>query len=582
MGEWKLFYRRLLPYLKEYRRLAAISIFCALLFVWIDISLALYMRNLIDYAMESQYRSLIIYIIITVVTVIVGFLTNILSINSSGKFAAYITQVIRNEIVGKIPDLPVTYLEKQKTGEMISRIMQAGETLHYFLKDRLPTYVHQFTRAIVCCFILAFISWRLLLVSLIIFPFAFLISKRLSNSIGKHIVSAQHNAAVSDSVLAESIHGSEIVKAFNIFGFLEGKYKRYLEASIAGNIRALRIESAIIPVSIALGLVPLMFCAVYGGYLAYNDQISVGELMAFIQMQNYLNEALNMLPGLMGEIRKLRDTSNYLFELLEESVEPEFGTDTTVALTPAIHFDEVSFSYGGIPVLQDVSFYVQPGELVAVVGPSGSGKSTLLKLLCGFYTPQAGRIMISEVELGELGGRALRKGVALVSQDSFLFPGTIGENICCFQEADSQRLTQSSEVAGLDIPLDSLAGEGGQLLSGGQRQRVAIARALYKDAPILLLDEATSALDAASEANFIEKQGAWNRNNRCTIAVTHRLASAKDANLILVMEKGRIVQRGTHAELMNSGGLYYQLYIHQSQKGGEYEADLFSNEEVAH
>jgi len=309
----------------------------------------------------------------------------------------------------------------------------------------------------------------------------------------------------------------------------------------------------------------------FGGYLAISGHLTFGNLTAFIVMLNFVANPLSSLPPIIAGIGEASGAAQRMVGILDQDTErmdgQKFPFDEKAAV---VRFAHVDFSYGEEPVLQDVSLSIQRGQTVAVVGPSGGGKSTLLRLLLGFYPLEENRLFLFEQDLNDWSLPSAREHMALVAQDTYLFPVSIAENIACGRpgasQAEIERAARMANIHDYIVSLPegyrTLAGERGVRLSGGQRQRLALARAILKDAPILLLDEPTSALDTESEALVQEALERF-MAGRTTIVIAHRLSTIRDADRVLVLEGGRIVEQGSHDELMSRAGRYKELYLRQ-------------------
>jgi ABC-type multidrug transport system fused ATPase/permease subunit len=320
------------------------------------------------------------------------------------------------------------------------------------------------------------------------------------------------------------------------------------------------------------GVLPFLITFGFGGWLATTGRLTFGNLFAFVNMLNFVANPLSSLPPTFNRIAGATGAAQRVYALLDQPPErsdggrfPADGADPTV-----LCLDRVGFAYDDEPVLQEVSFTVARGQTVAIVGSSGGGKSTLLKLLLGFYPAQRGQLYLFGRELARWSLSAAREQMAFVAQDTYLFPVSMADNIGCGRPGASRREIERAArmanihqyISSLPEGYDTLVGERGVRLSGGQRQRLSLARAILKDAPILLLDEPTSALDTESEALV---QDALERfmSDRTTLVIAHRLSTIRDADRVLVLEDGRIVEQGTHDELMSRQGRYHELYLGQ-------------------
>jgi ATP-binding cassette, subfamily B, bacterial MsbA len=308
-----------------------------------------------------------------------------------------------------------------------------------------------------------------------------------------------------------------------------------------------------------------------------SDQTTVGGFVAFVTSMLLIISPLKHLMDVNQPLQRGMTACELIFGLIDEPSEPKGGGKPLDRARGEVEFRDVSFSYGSNAThsrhtLDHVSFKVAPGEMVALAGPSGSGKTTLVNLLPRFFDPTGGEILVDGVALPEYGLHALRSQIAMVSQDVVLFNDTVANNVAYGQTADPDKVKAALRAANLwdtveAMPngIDTLVGDNGMMLSGGQRQRLAIARAIYKDAPILILDEATSALDSESERH-VQAALETLMKGRTTLVIAHRLSTIERADRILVMEAGRIVERGSHRELLTQGGLYAHLHRIQFQQ----------------
>jgi ABC-type multidrug transport system fused ATPase/permease subunit len=320
-----------------------------------------------------------------------------------------------------------------------------------------------------------------------------------------------------------------------------------------------------------MGFLPFILIFAYGGYLGIKGELTFGSLLAFIQIMNYVVNPLNNIPNMLNSLRSASAGTERLSEIWMEPKERNNGESCDIENPDVVQFEDVYFGYDECKeVVKGLSFTIKQGEKVALVGPSGCGKSTVLRLISGFYSVNKGSIKIygNSIESWKLS--KLRGLMALVSQDNFLFPESIYNNIAYGKPGTSkEEVAAAADTANIKTFIerlpeqyDTMAGERGARLSGGQKQRIAIARALLKNSPILLLDEATSALDTESEME-VQKALKELMNEKTALIIAHRLSTIKDVDRILVMDSGRIVEEGTHEELIKRDSLYSQLYAKQ-------------------
>ena len=475
---------------------------------------------------------------------------------------------MRNEVFQHLLQLPQRVFQENAAGRIMSKIIFDAQQISSAGTDAVTVLLREGLTAIALFSYLVYINWKLTMLLLIVGPMVAFVVGQTSKRFRKLSRRIQNSMGGITQYLGEAIDGIQVVKIFGGRAQEENRFHRVSRHFEKNNVKLVvtRVSSN--------SLVQAVVGAAVGGivymYLQIEGQgVTVSEFIAFVGALAMIQKPVKQLNEVNVKIQRGITGAASLFELLDMEVELDRGTRKIEHAAGAIEFRDVSFSYNkDQPVLHKLSFSIKAGETVALVGRSGAGKSTIAAMVPRFYEPDSGQILLDGVSLDEYQLADLRRQVSLVSQKVVLFNDSVRNNIAYgeMSDASEERVLQAARdahamefVETLDQGIDTEVGQDGTQLSGGQRQRIAIARALLKDAPILILDEATSALDNESEFRI---QQALERlmKGRTTLVIAHRLSTIENADRILVLDNGRLVEQGTHAELLEKDGYYTQLY----------------------
>jgi len=479
---------------------------------------------------------------------------------------------LRMAIVRHLQSMSLSFFNRRKTGELMSHVTSDATLVHGVITQTIIQVLGQVLTLVGGVAVIFLMNWRLALLTLVVAPPIGILGQRMGRRIRDISRQAQDAQGEAVGVLQEAIAEVRVVQAFTREEYEAARFHEKLLFTFNKTIERSRIAATMFPIIGFLGFMSSIVVLWYGGHEVARGEMTAGMLVAFLLYMNMVAGPVGMLASQWTQVQQAFGAADRIFALLDTTPEIQ-DSPGAAALPPVrgeIRFDDVSFRYGAgsePTVLDGVTTTFQPGETTALVGPSGAGKTTLVNLVGRFYDPVSGRIVVDGHDLRDVTVRSLREQIAVVPQEPILFADTIRENIRYGRlEATDAEIDEAARsanatefIARLPSGLATIVGERGVRLSVGQRQRVAIARALLRDAPILLLDEATSSLD--NESEYLVQQ-ALDRlmRGRTTIVIAHRLSTVERADRILVLDHGRIVEEGTHAELLTLGGLYHRLY----------------------
>lgn len=558
-GSWKKA-KKLLVYLRPHRLEFGVGMLFLLGSSLASLAFPKYLGDLVDSASKEFVERIdevaVVLIIILVAQAILSYFRIVIFVRVTEKMLAALRQATYKHLI----QLPMSFFSERRVGELNSRISADVALLQETFTTTLAEFIRQMIIIVGGITLLAITSVKLTLFMLAILPAIMIIAVFFGRFIRKFSKDVQKQVAESNTIVEETLQGIQNVKAFANEFF---EIKRYTlktnevaKTAIKGGVYRGAFSSFIIT-----GLFGAIVAVIWRGSVLVNaGEIAIGELFSFVIYSVFIGGSIGGLADVYARIQKAIGATEELMEILEHPTEELNDGKTDLRLKGAVSFEGITFAYPSRPdmtVIDDLSFSVEPGQQIALVGASGAGKSTIVQLLYQFYTPQKGKILFDGKSSEDFELTDLRHQMALVPQDVLLFGGTIRENIEYGKPgASDDEIKEAAQMANalefierFPEGLDTVVGERGVQLSGGQRQRIAIARAVLKDPSILVLDEATSSLDSESERlvqDALEKL----MEGRTSLVIAHRLSTIRSANNILVLQEGRIVEQGTHKELM--------------------------------
>ncbi|MDQ1488286.1 MAG: ATP-binding cassette, subfamily multidrug efflux pump, partial [Actinomycetota bacterium] len=477
---------------------------------------------------------------------------------------------LRESVEAKLNRLPLRYVDGQARGDLLSRVTNDIDNLAQGMQQTLSQLLTS-TLMLVGTLVLMFVvSWLLALVALVTIPLSLYTMKAITKrSRSKFVAQWRHTGALN-ALVEESFTGHHIVKAFGRQGEVEARFRATNEALHEASFGASFISGSIQPSMMVIGNLTFVAVAVVGGLRVAAGALTLGSVQAFIQYSRQFSQPLTQMASMVTVFQSGVASAERIFEFLDAEEEAADSDETLLPVTPAgcIEFERVSFAYDAErPLIENLSFVAQPGQTVAIVGPTGAGKTTLVNLIMRFYPLDGGRILLDGVDTATMARTELRSKIGMVLQDTWLFGGTIRDNIAYGNpDATEEQIREAAEATFVDrfvhsLPdgYDTLVSDEDGSISAGEKQLMTIARAFLADPAILILDEATSSVDTRTEVLIQEAMAAL-RSQRTSFVIAHRLSTIRDADVILVMENGSIVEHGSHAELLAAHGAYARLY----------------------
>lgn len=572
-------YKRLLTYVRPYIGRMIFGLVCMIIAAAAYLVVPWLIKNVVDkvLAEKNMYMLNLVVISILVVFLVRGFATYGQTYTMS-----YIGQRviidIREAMFKHLQRLDQAYYDRRKTGVIMSNLTNDVAALQSAIVDNLVSFITEGVTLIGSLVSMLYLDWKLTLVTLVIVP----VVLGIINIFGKRLRIAGHDVQgrIADitSLLQETISGARVVRSFAREGYEVQRFERENQRNFRAVMRATKLTSLLSPLvefSAAIAVTVILW---YGGYSVVTGAITAGSLIAFLIYAINLSNPVKRLSQVYGNIQKAMAAGDRVFAILDTKPEVVEKPDAIVLpeVDGRVRFDHVSFSYDGEKkALDDFSLDVPAGRVVAIVGPSGAGKTTIANLLPRFYDATEGAITVDSIDVRDVTFQSLREQIGVVPQETMLFNATIKDNILYGRlDGTDEEVYAAAKAANalefierLPEGMDTLVGERGSSLSGGQRQRIAIARAILKNPKILILDEATSALDTESE-KLVQEALERLMQGRTAFVIAHRLSTIKNADQIVVLREGKLVESGTHDELLAAGGLYQHLYSVQFASKG--------------
>jgi ATP-binding cassette subfamily B protein len=528
----------------------------------------------------ADYASLPMYVGLYVLLVLAQWVTQVVRVSRTEVLGQKVLSSLRETMFRRYMSATLDFYQGYQVGDLVSRLVNDTSTVNEALVTGLLNVVGDLVSMLGSLAIMAYLSPQLTLASLVTVPPMVLVARVFGGRLRRAWREVRERVSRLTSIVEESASGIEVVKSFGLEDSVVSRFERTSREVYSQTIRASVLAGLFFPLMGVLSSLAVAVVLIYGGYLYLSGALSIGVLVAFTQYVNRLTGPINDLVFMYDSLQTALAALDRIYEVLKSGqVESDEGIDL-VDVRGEVVFDHVWFEYvPGIPVLKDVNITIRPGEVVALVGHTGAGKTTMANLLMKFYEPTRGRILVDGVDIRNVRRSSLRRFISYIPQETFLFPGTVIDNIRVVKPgASDEEVIEVCRRLGIHRFVERLpngyytdVGEVGKRLSTGEKQLIAIARALLKDSRIVIVDEALSSVDSETE-EMLKKAIRELLRGRTGIVIAHRLTTARDCDRVIVLADGRVVEQGTFSELMAKRGVFYSMYV--SQVGGVVEATV--------